>query len=97
MRFIFHEAKTIINQNVLKPESHGFSALALVAADEFGLREDVAMHGFFELGLGRMVLVGQHRIQRIKFVEITMAADRRTRTAITGALPVIDAVESSLG
>src|SRR3989344_8792636 len=83
------------NQNVLKPESPDGSALALVSADEFGLRENVAVHSFFELCLGRMILVGQHRIQRVKFVEITMTADRRTRTAITGALPVIDAFESS--
>src|SRR3989344_5504551 len=97
MRFIFHEAKTIINQNVLKPESHGFSALALVAADKFCLRKDVAVHGFFEFRLGGPAQVGQHRIQRVKFVEITMATGRRTGSTVTGALPVIDAFKSSLG
>src|SRR5712691_8201965 len=68
-------------------------SLMLVSTDQFGPREYMALHCFFERGLGWFPQVRDNRIERIKLVKIAMSANRRTGAAVTGALPVIQALQ----
>ncbi len=52
----------------------------------------MALHGLFKLCFGRLLEIRQYGIQRIQLVEIPMAADRRTGSAIARALPVVQAL-----
>src|SRR5207253_1047114 len=59
-----------------------------IGANQLGLCQYMAAHCAFELGFGRQLQVRQDRIQRVELVKIPMVADRRTRAAVAGFLPV---------
>ena len=50
----------------------------LVGSDELGPGELVAVHGFFEGGLGRLFQVGQDRVERVELEEVAVPADRKS-------------------
>ena len=69
--------------------------LRLIRPHERGFGQNVAAHGLLETGLGGRARKAEHRIEGIKLVEITVPPDRRKRTAIAGAFPVIQPLARS--
>ena len=68
------------------------SVALLVGPDELRLGEHVSLHGVQQLGLRRARQARQLRIERVELVEIAVPADRRARTAVAHALPVIESL-----
>src|SRR5262245_31553779 len=65
--------------------------LLLVGADDDRLREDVSPYRFLQRGLVRTPEIAQHGVERVELVKVAVAPDRRARTAIAGALPIVGA------
>src|SRR3970282_2322600 len=61
--------------------------LSLIGSHQLRLRQHMALHGLFQLCLGRMFEVRQDGIERIELVKIPVPADRRAGAARTGGLP----------
>jgi hypothetical protein len=76
------EAKDRKNADILR---------ALIQADQFGLRDHMALHRVFQRGFALFAKIRQYDIECIQLEEVTMTADGRAWTAITGALPIVDA------
>src|SRR5512140_315616 len=65
--------------------------LLLVRPDELRSREDVALHRFFQRGLGGLAEVGQDDVEGKELVEVAVAPDGRAGAAVARALPVVGA------
>src|SRR5437667_6379530 len=69
---------------------------AAIFANEFGLRQDVALHGAFDVGLRRAGVQAEFRVEGIQLEEIAMRlARRRARTAIASFAEIIPALARS--
>ena len=77
--WVFHEHSRAVE----------ISPALLVGTHQLGLTDHVALHGFFELRLGRLLEVRQHGVQRVEFMEIAVTADRRAWSPVAGPLPVV--------
>src|SRR4030065_2064850 len=53
---------------------HAPRTLSFIGAHQFRLRQHMALHGLFQLGLGRLLEVRQGGVERIEFVKIPMPA-----------------------
>ena len=69
------------------------SLLFFVRADEMRFADHVCAHRPFEIGFGGRLQIGEHRVQRVQLVEVTMPANRRARTVVAGAPPIVAAFE----
>src|SRR5262249_41117214 len=67
----------------------------LVGTHQLCLTQNVALHHPFEIGFFRILKVAQHRVQSVELVVVAVAADRRTRATVPGALPIIDSFAST--
>ena len=70
-------------------------SLALISPDQLRLSEDMSPHCLFELGLGRLMEIGEHCIQRIELVEIAVLPYRWAGATVSRPFPVIDTFEDS--
>src|SRR5215470_17022724 len=66
-------------------------ATLLIRARQHCLAENMTLHGALEVCLRRTLEIRQCRIERVQLVEIAMTADRWTRSAVAGAVPVVHA------
>jgi hypothetical protein len=69
--------------------------LPLIQANQFCMRKDMALHGFFKRSLAGIFQVREPDIQRIKLVKITMRTDRRARSSVTGSSPIVQSLQGS--
>src|SRR5262245_61830693 len=70
----------------------GLLLRALVRADQFGLREDVPLHGTLDIRLGWFPEIAELGIERVELVEIPMPTNRRAGSAVAGSLPIVHAL-----
>jgi ABC-2 family transporter len=61
----------------------------LIRPNQLRLADDVTLHCRFELRLGGLVEIGQLHVQRVKLVEVAMAADGGAWTAVAGVLKIV--------
>src|SRR5262249_14712391 len=64
----------------------------LIGTHQTGFAQNVALHGLFELCLGRLLQIRQYGIQRVELVEIPMAAGRRAGSTVARTLPVVHTI-----
>src|SRR5260221_4952158 len=68
------------------------SASFLVGADELCLRNHMTLHRIQKLSFRRVPEIRQHRVERGKFVKVSMLARRWTGAAVTGPFPIVEAL-----
>jgi hypothetical protein len=71
--------------------------LLLIRPDEFGLRQDMPLHGLFELRLGWPAEVGKDGVESEELMEVAVAADRRAWPAVARPLPVVQSLARAGG
>jgi len=69
----------------------------LVRPEEFGLRQDLPLHGLFELRLAWPAEVGKDSVESEELVEVAVAPNRRARPAIARPLPVVQSLACAGG
>src|SRR6266581_9545778 len=80
----------------LRPSTHN-EASAAVFANQFGLREDVALHGAFDVGFGGSRFQIQLRIEGVELEKITMRlARRRAWTAVADFAEIVAALAGTI-
>src|SRR6185295_2987051 len=67
------------------------AASLLIGADQLGPVEDVPGHRILQPRLGGPAEIGQLAVEGVELEEVAVASDRRTRPAVAGALPVVQA------
>src|SRR6266581_2977059 len=73
------------------------TASAAVFANQFGLREDVALHGALDVGFGGASFQIQFRIERVELEKIAVRlAGRRARPAVTDFAEIIAALTRAI-
>src|SRR5689334_12294124 len=73
------------------------SSALLICPYQLSLTNNVALHGLFELCLGRLLQVRQHRVQRVELMEVAVTADWRAWASVASTLPVVHAFLGSHG
>src|SRR6266581_6245545 len=80
----------------LRPSTHN-EASAAVFANQFGLREDVALHGALDIGFGGSGFQIEFRIEGVEFEEIAMwLAGRWAWTAVSDFAEIVAALAGAV-
>src|SRR6185295_14829949 len=73
------------------------SLFLLISPDQFRMLDDMSLHCFLHILLARILQVGKDGVERIEFVKVAMAADWRTRAAVTGTFEIASSLQGAGG